>query len=189
MCVWIQIQTFSGCACCQVCHGSPLLNMNVTLARPAYIATRVCSMTLLLPMVSLHLHCQILTLILISHLDWVLNQSNISNTNSSGREFAYSYTGHLRNANFVHVLRVIRENYRNKCAKTRFTSMCSTQPFYPVKTGRWNGVVTAFITMIDVKDEIDWEFPRANTIAGQTTGRVTPVRSQSIPSTLCSSQS
>jgi Glycosyl hydrolases family 16 len=27
-----------------------------------------------------------------------------------------------------------------------------------VKTGRWAGVVTAFITMSDAKDEIDWEF-------------------------------
>jgi beta-glucanase (GH16 family) len=26
-----------------------------------------------------------------------------------------------------------------------------------MKTGKWAGVVTAFITMSDVKDEIDWE--------------------------------
>ena len=26
-----------------------------------------------------------------------------------------------------------------------------------VKTGRWAGVVTAFITMSDIHDEIDWE--------------------------------
>jgi beta-glucanase (GH16 family) len=32
-----------------------------------------------------------------------------------------------------------------------------------VKTGRWAGVVTAFITMSNIKDEIDWEFPGANT--------------------------
>ena len=37
-----------------------------------------------------------------------------------------------------------------------------------MKTGRWGGVVTAFITMSDVKDEIDWEFPGANTTAGQS---------------------
>lgn len=30
---------------------------------------------------------------------------------------------------------------------------------YQVKTGRWAGVVAAFITMSDAKDEIDWEFP------------------------------
>ncbi|THH18730.1 hypothetical protein EW146_g2312 [Bondarzewia mesenterica] len=38
----------------------------------------------------------------------------------------------------------------------------------PVKTGRWNGVVMAFITMSNIKDEIDWEFPGANTTTGQT---------------------
>ncbi|KZO98245.1 glycoside hydrolase family 16 protein, partial [Calocera viscosa TUFC12733] len=37
-----------------------------------------------------------------------------------------------------------------------------------LKTGRWGGVVTAFITMSDVKDEIDWEFPGATTTQGQT---------------------
>jgi beta-glucanase (GH16 family) len=37
-----------------------------------------------------------------------------------------------------------------------------------VKTGRWGGVVTAFITMSDVKDEIDWEFPGANTTQAQS---------------------
>jgi hypothetical protein len=39
---------------------------------------------------------------------------------------------------------------------------------YTVKTGRWAGVVTAFITMSDVRDEIDWEFPGANTTQGQS---------------------
>jgi beta-glucanase (GH16 family) len=37
-----------------------------------------------------------------------------------------------------------------------------------VKTGRWAGVVTAFITMSNVKDEIDWEFPGNATTQGQT---------------------
>jgi len=37
-----------------------------------------------------------------------------------------------------------------------------------LKTGRWGGVITAFITMSDVKDEIDWEFPGANTTTGQS---------------------
>lgn len=39
---------------------------------------------------------------------------------------------------------------------------------FVVKTGRWGGVVTAFITMSDIKDEIDWEFPGAQTSEGQT---------------------
>ncbi|EJU01789.1 glycoside hydrolase family 16 protein [Dacryopinax primogenitus] len=37
-----------------------------------------------------------------------------------------------------------------------------------LKTGRWGGVVTAFITMSDVKDEIDWEFPGSATTQGQS---------------------
>ena len=37
-----------------------------------------------------------------------------------------------------------------------------------VKTGRWAGVVAAFITMSSIKDEIDWEFPGNATTQGQT---------------------
>ncbi|KAH9941782.1 glycoside hydrolase family 16 protein [Epithele typhae] len=37
-----------------------------------------------------------------------------------------------------------------------------------LKTGRWAGVVTAFITMSDIKDEIDWEFPGTQTTEGQS---------------------
>jgi hypothetical protein len=37
-----------------------------------------------------------------------------------------------------------------------------------VKTGRWGGVVTAFITMSDIKDEIDWEFPGSQTTQAQS---------------------
>lgn len=39
---------------------------------------------------------------------------------------------------------------------------------HAVKTGKWGGVVTAFITMSDIKDEIDWEFPGAQTTEGQS---------------------
>jgi beta-glucanase (GH16 family) len=37
-----------------------------------------------------------------------------------------------------------------------------------MKTGKWNGVVTAFITMSDAKDEIDWEWPGAKTTEAQS---------------------
>jgi len=37
-----------------------------------------------------------------------------------------------------------------------------------LETGRWAGVVTAFITMSSIKDEIDWEFPGNHTTEGQT---------------------
>ncbi|KAH9991208.1 hypothetical protein BJV74DRAFT_416053 [Russula compacta] len=32
----------------------------------------------------------------------------------------------------------------------------------------WGGVVTAFITVSNIKGEIDWEFPGASTTNGQT---------------------
>lgn len=48
-----------------------------------------------------------------------------------------------------------------------------------MKTGRWGGVVAAFITMSNIKDEIDWEFPGATTTEAQTNffwqGHVPPV--------------
>jgi hypothetical protein len=37
-----------------------------------------------------------------------------------------------------------------------------------VRTGRWDGVVTASITMSNIGDEIDWEFPGAQTTQAQT---------------------
>jgi len=37
-----------------------------------------------------------------------------------------------------------------------------------LKTGKWPGVVTAFITMSDVRDEIDWEWPGAQVFQAQS---------------------
>lgn len=37
-----------------------------------------------------------------------------------------------------------------------------------MKTGKWSGVVTAFITMSPIKDEIDWEWPGAQTTEAQS---------------------
>ena len=47
-------------------------------------------------------------------------------------------------------------------------SSISSDSHFPVKTGRWAGVVTASITMSSIKDEIDWEFPGNQTTQGQT---------------------
>lgn len=83
--------------------------------------------------------------------DWVLNQGNISNTNSNGGELALMLT---------------RNNGGTRISSTRYVHYGKITAI--MKTGRWNGVVTAFITMSDIKDEIDWEFPGANTTTGQT---------------------
>ena len=37
-----------------------------------------------------------------------------------------------------------------------------------LKTGKWGGVITAFITMSDIKDEIDWEFTGNDITEGQS---------------------
>ncbi|KAL0069267.1 putative glycosidase CRH2 [Marasmius tenuissimus] len=37
-----------------------------------------------------------------------------------------------------------------------------------MKTGKWGGVVVAFITMSNIKDEIDWEFPGSATTEAQS---------------------
>ncbi|KAH9061138.1 glycoside hydrolase family 16 protein [Lactarius vividus] len=83
--------------------------------------------------------------------DWVLNQGDISNTNSSGGEL---------------VLMLTRNNGGTRISSTRYVHYGKITAM--MKTGRWNGVVTAFITMSNIKDEIDWEFPGANTTTGQT---------------------
>ncbi|TFY65760.1 hypothetical protein EVG20_g5337 [Dentipellis fragilis] len=83
--------------------------------------------------------------------DWVVNQGNIMNTNSSGGEL---------------VMILTESNGGTRLSSTRYVHYGTITT--TLKTGRWNGVVTAFITMSNIKDEIDWEFPGANTTQGQT---------------------
>ncbi|GBE83780.1 concanavalin A-like lectin/glucanase domain-containing protein [Sparassis latifolia] len=86
-----------------------------------------------------------------SEYDLVVNQGNIMNMNTSGGELAMLLTEsnggtRLSTTTYVH--------YGQMTAR--------------LTTGRWAGVVTAFITMSDIKDEIDWEFPGNQTTQGQT---------------------
>ncbi|KAI0251080.1 concanavalin A-like lectin/glucanase domain-containing protein [Lactifluus subvellereus] len=83
--------------------------------------------------------------------DWVVNQGTIFNTNSSGGELALVLT---------------QNNGGTRISSTRYVHYGKITA--TMKTGRWSGVVTAFITMSGIKDEIDWEFPGANTTTGQT---------------------
>lgn len=73
------------------------------------------------------------------------------NTNSSGGEL---------------VLLLTETNGGTRISSTRYVHYGTITA--RLKTGRWNGVVTAFITMSDIKDEIDWEFPGSNITTGQT---------------------
>lgn len=73
------------------------------------------------------------------------------NTNSSGGELALLLT---------------ETNGGTRISSTRYLHYGKVTA--TLKTGKWGGVVTAFITMSDIKDEIDWEFPGAATTEGQT---------------------
>ncbi|WWC90229.1 uncharacterized protein L201_005162 [Kwoniella dendrophila CBS 6074] len=53
-----------------------------------------------------------------------------------------------------------------KISSTRYIHYGSID--FVLESSKWNGVVTAAITMSDVKDEIDWEFPGSTTNKVQT---------------------
>ncbi|KAF8830414.1 hypothetical protein HHX47_DHR2000493 [Lentinula edodes] len=86
-----------------------------------------------------------------SEYDWVVDKGSIINTNSSGGELGLILT---------------ETNGGTRLSSTRFVHYGTITA--KLKTGRWAGVVTAFITMSNIKDEIDWEFPGTNTTTGQT---------------------
>ncbi|TFL04720.1 glycoside hydrolase family 16 protein [Pterulicium gracile] len=83
--------------------------------------------------------------------DWVLDSGNMFNTNSSGGELALTLT---------------KENGGSRMSSTRYVFYGTITA--KLKTGRWPGVVVAFITMSDIKDEIDWEFPGDGGRVGET---------------------
>ncbi|KAF5379208.1 hypothetical protein D9615_005966 [Tricholomella constricta] len=86
-----------------------------------------------------------------SEYDWVVNSGTIINTNSSGGELAMILT---------------EANGGTRLSSTRYLHYGTVTA--RLKTGRWGGVITAFITMSDIRDEIDWEFPGAATTEAQT---------------------
>jgi len=86
-----------------------------------------------------------------SEYDWVVDKGNIFNTNTSTGELALTLT---------------QANGGTRLSSTRYVHYGTITA--TLKTGRWAGVVTAFITMSDIRDEIDWEFPGSNTTQGQT---------------------
>jgi len=81
--------------------------------------------------------------------DWVVDKGNIMNTNTSGGELALLLT---------------KENGGTRISSTRYLHYGTVTA--RLKAGRWGGIVVAAITMSDIKDEIDWEFP------GNSTGQV-----------------
>jgi len=93
-------------------------------------------------------------------------------TNSTffdGNTTEYDWTvdkGNIINSNGDLGLILTQANGGTRLSTTRYVHYGTITA--TLKTGRWAGVVTAFITMSDVKDEIDWEFPGATTTQGQS---------------------
>ncbi|KAF8183118.1 glycoside hydrolase family 16 protein [Pholiota molesta] len=86
-----------------------------------------------------------------------------------GNVSAYDWTvdkGNIQNSNGSVALILTQTNGGTRLSSTRYVHYGTITA--SLKSGRWGGVVTAFITMSDVKDEIDWEFPGANTTQGQS---------------------
>ncbi|KAL0959606.1 hypothetical protein HGRIS_011313 [Hohenbuehelia grisea] len=86
-----------------------------------------------------------------SEYDWVVDSGNIMNTNSSGGELALLLT---------------EENRGTRISSTRYVHYGTITA--TMKVSKWAGVVTAFITMSGIKDEIDWEFPGATNTEAQS---------------------
>lgn len=104
--------------------------------------------------------------------DWVVEQGSIINTTSDGEPaIAVLLTESgggtlLSSTRYVHYGQITA---RCECSFFQGALQCNFSfRSCPVKTGRWAGVVTAFITMSSIKDEIDWEFPGNQTTTGQT---------------------
>jgi len=85
----------------------------------------------------------------VSQYDWTVDKGNVMTTNSS--ELALLLT---------------QTNGGTRVSSTRYVHYGTIT--ITMKSGRWAGVVAAAITMSDIKDEIDWEFPGNITNAGQT---------------------
>jgi len=87
-----------------------------------------------------------------SQYDWTLDEGNILNTAENGQNEL--------------VLTLTETNGGTRLSSTRYLHYGTITT--SLKAGRWDGVVAAFITMSDIKDEIDWEFPGNETLQGQT---------------------
>lgn len=86
--------------------------------------------------------------------DWTADMGTPLNTNNNGGELALILTQDSRAPQGT---RVSTTDY------VLYGTITAT-----VKTGKWDGVVSAFITMSNVKDEIDWEWPGDQTTQAQT---------------------
>jgi len=95
----------------------------------------------------------------------ILSNSTLFNGNSSKYDWVVD-KGSIQNNNGDVVLILADAKGGTRISSTRYVYYGTITA--RLKTGRWGGVVTAFITMSDIKDEIDWEFPGAKTTEAQS---------------------
>jgi len=95
----------------------------------------------------------------------ILSNATFFDGNASSHDWVVDH-GTIQNSNGDLALILTESNGGTRISSTRYVHYGTITA--KLKTGRWAGVVTAFITMSDVKDEIDWEFPGTKTTEGQS---------------------
>jgi beta-glucanase (GH16 family) len=95
----------------------------------------------------------------------------VNHTLYDGNATQYDFTldsGSLYNLNTSSELALLltETNGGTRISSTRYLQYGTVTT--RLKTTKWAGVVTAAITMSDVKDEIDWEWPGAQTLQAQS---------------------
>jgi len=92
-----------------------------------------------------------------------------NSTNYNGDTSNYDFvlnSGDMSSLNDELVLYLTESNGGTRLSSTRYLRYGKMTA--RIKTGRWNGTVTAVITMSDMKDEIDWESPGDSTRSMQS---------------------
>jgi len=95
----------------------------------------------------------------------ILSNSTLFDGNSSTYDWVLD-KGTIQNNNGDVALILTETNGGTRLSSTRYVYYGTITA--RLKTGRWDGVVTAFITMSDIRDEIDWEWPGSNTTTAQS---------------------
>ncbi|KAJ7185785.1 glycoside hydrolase family 16 protein [Mycena filopes] len=95
----------------------------------------------------------------------VLSNATMFDNNATAYDFIVE-SGNIMNTGGDLAMLLTQENGGTRISSTRYLHYGTVTA--RMKTGRWAGIVTAFITMSNVKDEIDWEFPGNTTTEGQS---------------------
>jgi len=102
------------------------------------------------------------------NFDRIAQNASLYNGNASEYDFVLN-GGSISNTSANELVMILTEtNNGTRLSSTRYVQYGTMSA--KLKTGRWDGVVTAFITMSSIKDEIDWEFTN-NSSPDTTTGQ------------------